>query len=54
MDGKKPYSCPHLTCFGRVDALTAAGSGQVVEAFVQVQPVMVCATIVSNRACPSG
>jgi hypothetical protein len=34
--------------------MTAAGSGQAVEAFVQVQPVMVCATVISNKACNSG
>jgi len=51
---KRAYSCPHLTRYGSIAALTASGSGQVIEAFVQVQPVMVCATVVSARACNAG
>jgi hypothetical protein len=50
----KPYQTPTLVKLGKMAELTAAGSGQVIEAFAQVQPVRVCVTIISNRPCNAG
>jgi hypothetical protein len=50
----KPYHAPVLIKLGKVADLTAAGSGQVIEAFAQIQPIRVCVTVISNRPCNAG